>query len=65
MVQLHPGSLWSEVFLAACLLGREEGRVQIPDRPHGLLVQWKDAWPATRRSGFNSPAGPLSMFDGR
>lgn len=27
---------------------------------NGLLVQREDAWLATRRSGFNSPAGPLN-----
>jgi hypothetical protein len=27
----------------------------------GRLVQREDAWPATRRSGFDSPAGPLSV----
>jgi hypothetical protein len=27
----------------------------------GRLVQREDAWPATRRSGFDSPAGPLSL----
>src|SRR5262249_34202041 len=27
----------------------------------GRLVQWEDAWLATRRSGFDSPAGPLSV----
>ena len=26
---------------------------------HGLLVQREDAWLATRKSGFDSPAGPL------
>lgn len=36
MVQLHPGSLAMnglQVFSAAHLLGTEEGRVRIPDRP--------------------------------
>ena len=27
---------------------------------NGRLVQREDAWPATRKSGFNSPAGPLN-----
>ncbi len=27
---------------------------------YGLLVQREDAWLAPRRSGFNSPAGPMN-----
>ena len=29
---------------------------------HGRLVQREDAWLATRRSGFDSPAGPLKVM---
>jgi hypothetical protein len=67
MVRFHPGSLRqarSVGVSAARLLGKEEGRVQFPDGPlqktllktQGLLVQREDTWPATRKSGFDSPA---------
>src|SRR5436305_220996 len=32
---------------------------------NGRLVQREDAWPATRRSGFDSPAGPLNTQGSR
>jgi hypothetical protein len=51
---------WSVSVPGARLLGREEDRVQFPDGPldelNGLLVQREDACPASRRSGFDSPA---------
>jgi hypothetical protein len=64
MVRTHPGSSetdWSVGVSAAHRLGKAEDRVQFPDGPlaagqHGLLVQREDAWLATRKSGFNSPA---------
>jgi hypothetical protein len=53
------------VSMAAHLLGREVDRVRLPGGPwqasesDGRLVQRNDAWFAPRRSGFDSPAGPL------
>ena len=66
MVRFHPGSLieiWSVGAVAARRRGKAEDWVQFPDGPlteHGRLVQREDAWLATRRSGFDSPAGPLN-----
>jgi hypothetical protein len=50
---------WSAGVVAACLRGKEGGRVQVPGGPlkkNGLLVQREDTWFAPRESGFNSPA---------
>jgi hypothetical protein len=69
-VRLPPGRLDSFIHeesgpagaLAACLRGREVDRVRFSGGPwfdvmnRGLLVQRDDAWLATRRSGFDSPA---------
>ena len=66
MVRFHPGSLaalWSVGAVAARRRGKAEDWVRSPDGPlteHGRLVQREDAWLATRRSGFDSPAGPLN-----
>jgi hypothetical protein len=68
MVRFHPGSLHCENTVsvgavAARRRGKAEDWVQFPDGPlteHGRLVQREDAWLATRRSGFDSPAGPLN-----
>ena len=66
MVRFHPGSFasfWSVGAEAARRFGMAEDWVQFPDGPlteHGRLVQREDAWLATRRSGFDSPAGPLN-----
>ncbi len=66
MVRFHPGSLtsiWSVSAEAARRFGMAEDWVQFPDGPlkeHGRLVQREDASFAPRRSGFDSPAGPLN-----
>ena len=69
MVQFHPGSLdedWSVGVSAARVRGKDEGRVQFPDGP--LTNKWAGwsngttAWLATRRSGFDSPTGPLNKW---
>ena len=66
MVRFHPGSLtliWSVSAEAARCFGMAEDWVQFPDGPlieHGRLVQREDASLAPRRSGFDSPAGPLN-----
>ena len=58
-----------QVFMAAHLLGREVDRVRIPGGPcrrARVMGGWSngnDAWLAPRRSGFDSPAGPLSSVE--
>src|SRR5262245_16016767 len=54
---------WSVSAEAARRFGMAEDWVQFPDGPltdNGRLVQREDASFAPRRSGFDSPAGPLN-----
>ncbi len=37
-----------------------ERKAKVNQRKFGLLVQWEDASFATRKSGFDSPPGPLN-----
>src|SRR5271166_1274050 len=62
---------WSASAPAASLPCKKGDRVQFSGGPllvfnrNGLLVQRKDAWPATRRSGFDSPVVHSGTRSGR
>ncbi len=63
MVQLHPGSLDERCVGAyggtppryGGRPGSNPGLTSLT-KQYGLLVQRDDTWPATRKSGFDSPA---------
>lgn len=42
-------------------LGRRKAEGGSRHNTNGRLVKWEDAWLATRKSGFDSPAGPLTQ----